>query len=171
LVASLIGTFVAYGALNHGTEFFPDIEPDRAFVSVRAPDGTALEATDRILRSVEQLLAKERDIDVFVAEAGVTGGSDPLQGSQSATNMGRITIDFLPHRTKADAASGERARRQDARKVIARLREEVQEIPGAEITVEKERMGPPVGKPISVEVAGEDFYAVGELAARVKREW
>ncbi len=170
LFASLVGTFVAYGALNHGTEFFPDIEPDRAFVTVRAPDGTALEATDKILRKVETILAAEPDVDVFVAESGVAGSGDPLQGSQSASNMGRITIDFLPHRTKADTANGDRPRKEDARQVIARLREKLLEIPGAEITVEKERMGPPVGKPVAVEVTGDEFYAVGELAAKVRRD-
>jgi multidrug efflux pump len=36
--------------------------------------------------------------------------------------------------------------------------------------VEKENMGPPVGKPIAVEVSGPDFHAVGELAAQMRRE-
>lgn len=170
LFGSLVGTFVAYAGLNHGVEFFPDIEPDRAFVSVRAPDGTSLEATDKILRQVEKVLSTEPDVDVFVAEAGVTGGGDPLQGSQSASNMARITLDFLPHRTKADLEHGERARKEDARVVIARLRQKVETIIGAEISVEKERMGPPVGKPVAVEVSGENFYEVGALAGKLKRE-
>ena len=55
----LIGTFMVYGELNHGTEFFPDVEPDRATITIRAPDGTDLEETDRIVRAVEERLLAE----------------------------------------------------------------------------------------------------------------
>jgi multidrug efflux pump subunit AcrB len=82
--------------------------------------------------------------------------------------MARITLDFLPHHTKA--GPGDRPRTQDARAVIARLRDEVLEIPGAEIVVEKERMGPPVGKPIAVEITGDNFFEVGDAASKVRRD-
>ena len=74
--ATLIGTFIAYGFLNHGTEFFPDIEPDRATVSVRAPDGTDVETTDQIVRRVEAILLDQENINFYVAETGVSGGGD-----------------------------------------------------------------------------------------------
>ncbi|HJK89949.1 MAG TPA: efflux RND transporter permease subunit, partial [Polyangiaceae bacterium LLY-WYZ-15_(1-7)] len=85
-LASLVGTFMAYGALNHGVEFFPETEPNRAFVSVRAPIGTDLEATDRLVREVEGILAQQENVDVFVAEVGVAGSQDPVAGSANAAN-------------------------------------------------------------------------------------
>ena len=167
-VVVLIGTFIAYGFLNHGTEFFPETEPNRAFVLVRAPDGTDLEATDAIVRRIEQILLGEENVDVYVAETGVSGGGDPLSGSQAAPNRARITVDFLPDRNTA--REGEKPRVEPTTRTIDRVRLALAEIPGAEITVEKERMGPPVGKPISVEVSGSDFHGVGAVAARVRRE-
>lgn len=166
--ASLIGTFVAFGALNHGVEFFPETEPNRGFVSVRAPLGTDLEATDRIVRQVEALLAEQENVDVFVAEVGVSGGQDPTQGSQAAPNHARITVDFLPDRNTA--RPGQQVRVEPTTATIDRLRDLVAEIPGAEIRIEKENMGPPVGKPIDVRVSGDDFHRLGEIAARVRRE-
>src|SRR5690606_629585 len=80
------------------------------------------------------------------------------------------TVDFLPHPTKARPELGDKPRQQDSRLTIARIRDKVAKIAGAEITVEKERMGPPVGAPISVEVSGPDFHAVGELAQTVQRD-
>lgn len=168
VTASLFGTFAAYGKLNHGTEFFPSTEPDQATVAVRLPDGADLEATDRIVREIEEIIATEPDVEVFVAETGVSGGGNPMAGAQAASNQARISIDFLPHPTKA--ADGEKPRSENADKVIDRLRDKVAEIPGAEITVEKLRMGPPVGKPIAVEVSGDDFHVVGELAAKLRRD-
>ena len=167
LMAALVGTFAAYTRLHHGTEFFPVIEPDRATIMVRAPDGTDVEATDRIIRRIEGILAAEPNVDVFVAEAGIAT-DNIFAGAQSASNQGRITLDFLPHHTKARPT--EKVRLEDTRRTIDRLRAAVSEIPGADILVDKERMGPPVGAPVAVEVSGEDFHAVGRLAARVRRD-
>lgn len=165
---SLVGTFIAYGALNHGTEFFPETEPDRATIAVRAPDGTDLEATDRIVRQVEGILAQLPNVDVYVAETGVSGSGDPIMGSQGAANQARITVDFL--KTAANVGPGETVRVEPSTLTIDTIRAAVARIPGAKVTVEKERMGPPVGSPIAVEVAGDDFHAVGEAALALRRD-
>jgi multidrug efflux pump subunit AcrB len=165
---ALAGTFVAYGVLNHGTEFFPEVEPNRATISVRAADGTDLEATDRIVRQIEAVLAGEPNVDVFVAETGIGGGGQPMMGSQAQGNQARITVDFLPDANTAKP--GETIRVEKTWATIDRIRERVSAIAGAEISVEKERMGPPVGAPISVEVGGDDMHAIGEFAARARRE-
>jgi multidrug efflux pump subunit AcrB len=169
-VATLVGTFVAYGYLSHGTEFFPDTAPDRAFVQVTAPDGTDLEATDRIVRRIEGILAETPNVDFYVAETGIAGGGggDPMDGAQAAKNKARVTVDFLPH--PANAKPDDAIRTEDTRRTIDRIRAAVREIPGATITVDKETMGPPVGKPVSVEVSGDDYHRVGELAARLRRQ-
>ncbi|MCO4771051.1 MAG: efflux RND transporter permease subunit [Deltaproteobacteria bacterium] len=165
---TLVGTFAAYGQLNHGTEFFAETEPDRATVAVRAPDGTDLEATDRMVRQVEGILAQLENVDVYVAETGVSGTGDPMAGSQSAANQARITVDFLPN--AANAKDGEKVRVEPSTVTIDTIRDAVALIPGSKITVEKERMGPPVGSPIAVEVAGDEFHQVGDLAQALRRE-
>lgn len=161
-----VGTFMVYGALNHGTEFFPDVAPDRATVTVRASDGTDLEETDRIVREIEEVLLQEENIETYVAETGVAAG-DEFSSSQ-ATNQARITITFYPHASKA--LEGESPRTEDSRETIKRLRTALGGIVGAEIKVEKERMGPPVGKPIEVEVSAEDYHAAGKAAQQLRRE-
>ena len=166
-VGSLVGTFLIYGFFNQGVEFFPETEPNRATISVRAPDGTDLEATDRISRQVESILLGEENIDVYVAETGVSGGGDPLSGAQAAAHSARITVDFLPDANTALA--GEKIRIEPPTRTIERLRRAFMDIAGAKITVEKERMGPPVGADIAVEVSGEDFDEVGEAALALRR--
>lgn len=168
VIATLIGSFIAYGKLNHGTEFFPDTEPNRAVVMVRAPDGTDIEATDTIVRKIEALLAVEENVDVYVAEVGVAGGGqDPVPGN-AATNSARITVDFLPD--VASAKHGDKVRVENTFATVERLRLALENIPGAELTIEKENMGPPVGSPIAVEVSGEDFHEVGKYAAIARRQ-
>jgi len=160
----LVGTFMAYGVLNHGTEFFPDVEPDRATVTVRAPDGTDLEETDRVVREIEEILIKETQIKTYVAETGVVAGDF---SSSEATNQARITLNFYPHASKA--RPGEAIRKEDTRETIKRLRLQVANVVGADIKVEKERQGPPVGKPISIEVFSKNYHHAGEFAAKAKR--
>jgi multidrug efflux pump len=165
--AALLATFVSFGFLNHGTEFFPDAEPDSATITIRAPDGTDLEATDRIVRQVEAVLAAEADIDLFVAETGVGGGGG-FMGPQAVGNQARITIELRP--TPQRAQPGETPRSRDARALVEDLRQQLALIPGAEIDVDRDTMGPPVGKDIAVQVKGEDFHELGALAAQVQRE-
>ncbi len=167
-LASLVGTFVAYGAMNHGTEFFPATEPDQASITVRAPDGTDLEETDSIVRQIEGILGQEENVDVFVADSGVSGGGDPMNGAQAAANQARITVDFLPHATKAK--DGDTPRVESTHRTIERLRETLGTIVGAKITIAKMEMGPPVGPKIAVEVSGENFHEVGKLANVIRRE-
>lgn len=168
-LVTLVGSFMAYAQLNHGTEFFPDSEPGRAVITVRAADGTDIEATDTIVRKIEAILAVEENVDVYVSEVGVTGnGQDPVASGNSASNQARVTVDFLPE--EASAVGDDKPRVESTNDTVERLRQALKEIPGAEIAIEKERMGPPVGKPIAVEVSGNDFHEVGEYAAFVRRQ-
>lgn len=165
MVAALVVSFIGYGAFNHGTEFFPDVEPDRATIVVRAPEGTDVEATDAIVRQVEVMLEKEPNVEVFVSETGVAATDF---SSSAAENQARITVDFLPHPTKSH--EGDTPRQEDARLTVDRLRQQFATIVGAEVTIDKERMGPPVGKPVAVEVASDNFHRAGEAAAKVRRD-
>ncbi|MBX3125490.1 MAG: efflux RND transporter permease subunit [Polyangiaceae bacterium] len=165
MVAALVVSFIGYGAFNHGTEFFPDVEPDRATIVVRAPEGTDVEATDAIVRQVEAMLEKEPNVEVFVSETGVAATDF---SSSAAENQARITVDFLPHPTKSH--EGDTPRQEDARLTVDRLRQQFATIVGAEVTIDKERMGPPVGKPVAVEVASDNFHRAGEAAAKVRRD-
>jgi multidrug efflux pump len=40
--------------------------------------------------------------------------------------------------------------------------------PGVQITIDKEQNGPPVGKPINIEITGDDFDRLIAISERVK---
>jgi len=167
-VLSFVVTLGFYIVLNHGTEFFPESEPDRAIVGVRMPEGTTVESTDRVVRELERMLAAEENVETWVAESGVSAGGDALSGTSTRPNEARITVDFLPSRNNAEP--GEKVRVQDTKVTVDELRRLAQQIPGARVTVEPAAMGPPVGDPIKVEVSGEDYHVVGEFAQQLRRE-
>jgi len=168
-VPTLLGTFVIYGIFNHGTEFFPQTEPARAIVQITAPDGTAMEVTDRIARQLEMVLATEEDVDTYITEVGVAGGSDSFGfGSSSVPHSARITVDFKP--TEGKAREGEEIRVGNSFDAIDRVRTTAAQVVGADVMVDKIQEGPPVGLPIAIEITGEDVHELGRISHEVRRK-
>ena len=154
-MGSLVATFVIYGMFNHGTEFFPATDPARAFVQITMPDGTKIEKTDEVARRVEQILLQEPDVDTFVTEVGVSGGGGGFTGGSSVPHAALLTIDFKP--TLSKARDGEPIRGGLSADAINRIRNVSSQATGAKVVVDKEETGPPVGKPIEVQIRGGGF--------------
>ncbi len=156
-VLILFGIIAAYALLGHGAELFPKIEPNRAFVEIKTPEGTNLEASNDLAMQVEEFALKEQDIRFVITEIG-TLGSD--QGGESVqSNQSKISLDFVD---RID-------RTEDSRAVLARLRTAVAPLAGAEFKVEKQEEGPPTGPPVSVEISGEDIQVLEDLVASARK--
>ncbi len=48
------------------------------------------------------------------------------------------------------------------------IRERVKDIPGGKVTIAKQEEGPPTGSPINIEIAGDNFAVLGEIAKKIK---
>ena len=153
----LVGIVMAYAMLGHGVELFPDIEPNRAFVEIKAPEGTNLEASNKLARQVEKSALKEPDVRFVVTEVGVSS-SDQGGGQSVQSNLSKITLDFLDREERAE----------DSRAVLDRLRKQVAPMPGAEFKVEKQKEGPPTGPPVSVEISGDKIEVLDALVAQAR---
>lgn len=147
-----------FGAFNSGVELFPDTQPKRAYVGIKAPEGTRLEVTDGYVNIVEQMVMAEPDVKYIIADSGITPSGE--EGSSRLSNHGRVSIRFHEKDDREGKSSD----------VLDRLREKLQFFPGAEIKVEKEENGPPVGDPVSIEIGGEDVSILERLTNQVKAE-
>jgi multidrug efflux pump len=153
----LIFSALLFGRLSKGVELFPDVDPRRATITVRFPEGTDIKATDKALASIEKKLAAFRDIRFYLTNVGAAG--EWALSATAGTHLGSIQVEFLKF--------GER--QENSRDVLAKIRNDIGVIPGAEIKVEGEKMGPPTGTAISVEVAGDDFEELSRVSAAVQR--
>jgi multidrug efflux pump len=158
-MASLVGTFVAYGALNHGVEFFPTTTPSRAFIKARSPDGTNLDKSDRLAREVEAGLAKLDNLENYVVNVGVGGGGNDFTPGSVQPDRSQFTLEFK---------EGE-ALTEDPFATLERLRGQLSQAAGADFEVDSESSGPPAGKPISIQIIGDDFYELGRLARSARQ--
>ncbi len=160
--ALLILSVILVGVRQPKVTFFPDVEPRYVNVFVELPLGTDIERTNEVTRQLEykldSLLALKDSatgiayveiVEAIIANVG-KGTSDPMEGPSIGLtpHRARITVSFNDFQQRKGVSSS------NAMRVIS---EGLANMPGVTITVAKDRNGPPVGKPINIEVIGEDY--------------
>jgi multidrug efflux pump len=158
--ALLVGSIAAFTFLGKGTEFFPETEPRRAYVNLKAPEGTNLDASDKLVQQVEEIVSHYEDIQYVIANVGAVGG-DPFSQGGTGTHINRVALDFKDFHDRSRPSS------EIVREIRQRLLEKIK---GAEVQVEKEEEGPPTGAPVNLEISGKDILVLGDLAARVRKK-
>lgn len=150
------------------TIFFPINEPKYINVFIDFPIGTEIEKTNQfaeeINRKIEKTLVPYEDIiESMISNVG-QGTSDPKDPSAmskgDSPNKARITINFVEMKYRGDVKTSD---------ILEKIRKNLQGYPGVAITVDKDAMGPPVGKPITIEVSGEDFDVLTQVTERMKQ--
>jgi multidrug efflux pump len=155
LLVLSVGSFALFGK---GTEFFPETEPRRAYVHIKAPEGTNLDASDRLVAQVERIVSGYDDIRYVISSVGSVGG-DPFSQGGTGTHINRVALDFKDFHDRSKPSS----------EIIKEIRSKVlANVKGAEVQVEKEQEGPPTGPPVSIEITGQDILLLGDLAAKVR---
>jgi multidrug efflux pump len=153
LIALFVVTIFIFKAGSSKLVFFPDSDPASIFVSIKMPVGTEVQVTDSVTKMVENkvfdILGKDNPIvESVISNVALGASTDMFSSSTITSNLGKITINFV-----------EFAKRRGTKTTpyMDKIRSVVGNIPGAEITVDKENMGPPVGKPINIEVSSENL--------------
>ncbi len=153
----LVLSFIVYARLDRGVELFPSVEPRNAQIFIRFPQGTAIGRTDEAARRIEALL-RDEDIRFVLTTVGEAAGADALFGlGAGGPHLARIHIEFRDIEE----------RRGSTLDFLRRLRDALPSLPGADIVIERERMGPPTGAPVEIEIAGDDFETLRRAAAQV----
>jgi multidrug efflux pump len=161
MVVLLVFTFVLTGIVKPNVLFFPSGDPDYVYVYNKLPIGTDARVTDSVTKIIEKkvfaVLEKEKAMDMVnsvIANVGKNAG-DPYNPDRSAT----------PHKSKVTVAFvyGTERGGRSSQVILNKIREAVSGIPGAEISVEREAVGPPTGKPIAIEISGDDFKVLQKL--------
>ncbi|MBU2499527.1 MAG: efflux RND transporter permease subunit, partial [Proteobacteria bacterium] len=157
LLVLSIASFVMFGK---GTEFFPETEPRRAYVHIKAPEGTNLNASDKLVTEVERIVSGYEDIQYVISNIGSVGG-DPFSQGGTGTHINRVALDFKDFHDRSRRSSD----------IVKEVREKIlKAVRGAEAQVEKEEEGPPTGPPVNLEISGNDILVLGDLAAQIRNK-
>lgn len=167
VITTIVGAFVllflvlfSFAKFNAGMEFFPSTTPERIKVAVVLPDGSNIEASDRIVRQVESFVHGKEGVKHVVSATGAGTGQDAFGGPGSGTaHQSRISVEFEDNFNRAEQVDG----------FILELRAHLDTIAGARFEVQREDMGPPTGAPINLELKGQDYITLQNIADQAEQ--
>ncbi len=171
-VVLFIMSFGLMGIFPPNVIFFPINEPKYVNVFIELPLGTDIEKTNEFAEKVEQEVMDIVDPYMYLVESVITkvgedtaDPNDPSAVGQNATpHKARITVNFVEYKYRRDPATEDWVFTSD---IMEQIREKVAPYPGVAITVDKDSNGPPVGKPINVEISGPEYAEVINLTERM----
>ena len=163
----LIFSIVFFVLMKPNVEFFPVNEPKYINVFIELPNGTDVNYTDSVAKVVEKKITTIlQPYQIAVSSVLTNVGSGTADPNEMGGNMGntpnkaRITINFLEYRFREGVITGD---------VMKELSSNLRGMPGVDITVDKNRDGPPMGRPINMEISGEDFDQLLSISEDVQK--
>ena len=165
-LGALFGIIFMFQLAPTGVEFFPDTDPAMIQVSAEGPLGMNIDASDALARQVEarlnQLYAERPEVQSNVKNTltGVgVGGDQGFGGGAASPERSQITINLVDYKDRVEPSS----------LTLAALRENLQGIPGADVEITKQEMGPPVGAPVNIEISGPNFDEIVRITREVRQ--
>lgn len=146
--------------------FFPVGDPNNIYVYIELPEGTAPEYTDKVAtivtNKVDSVLGKNNPVVKSVITNVAIAVNDPRDDDQNNyPNKAKISINFVEYGKRNGVSTSV---------YLEKLQNLKWNIPGARIVVSKEQMGPPLPKPIVIEIQGDDFNEIKQYAELVKNK-
>lgn len=150
LVVGFIGSLAlpATGILK--STLFPENNADFFWIDVEAPVGTTLDATDRVVRQVEEYLYEDSRVESFYVNVGA-GNSQSGSVAGNATNLASFTVNLKPER------------KDQTSDIMRQYRGTLSDITEADVIVSQAESGPPGGAPVSIEFKGPELEVLEEL--------
>lgn len=163
LLAFIVGAAFIMGVIRPQMSFtlFPQDDSDALFIQVSMPVGTPIEQTEAAVAAIEQQLPElvGDDLLAVTARIGHRDGMAVDRTIGAAAHEAVISLMFVPlGRTRTSAEWAEYLDRQLA--VPER----------ADILFEAKRIGPPLGAPVTLHVAGNDDEA-RRATAEAAAQW
>lgn len=154
----LFFVFVLYGIIDLGVEFFPKIEPQQVNINITTPVGTNVYSTNEVTELVEGHIPELKDIEYIVSNVG--SSNNPLDyTAEGIPNKSTVSVNFFD----------KEYREQNSFISANQIRTSIKGITGAaEVELEEKEMGPPVGKPVNIELSGEDLKVLGKYTEEIK---
>jgi multidrug efflux pump len=152
----LIGSFVLYGMLGKGLDFFPEREPDFANISVYARGDLSVWERDDLVRRVEERIYTIEGVVSVYGRSMAGGGSGFFQNMPDDV-VGTIRVEF-----------DEWYERRRAVPILRDIRTAVADIPGIKIDAREQHDGMGQEKPIILQVSSTNPEVLDITFARAR---
>src|SRR5690554_6385545 len=125
-IAALVGTFILYGAVGHGVEFFPDVDVDVGMIDVRARGNLSIAEREQLVLKVEERIFNMVEIKSIYTSSFIKGPNDA-----AADLIGRIQIELVNWK-----------HRRPLKDILSEIEERTADLPGIIIETQKKEAGP-----------------------------
>ncbi len=166
---ALIASIMIYFGSQPNVIFFPINQPKYVNVFIEFPVGTDISTTNDFSEKIEDKLFEiikpyEHIVESVISNVG-QGTADPndpsSMGANDTPNKARLTVNFVEFKERGELMTSD---------IMNEIRDKIGKYPGITITVDKDAAGPPVGKPINIEISGEDYSKLADIVANLKNE-
>jgi multidrug efflux pump len=179
--------------LRKPVEFFPDMDPNGIYVNIDVPEGADIDYIDQITKRIEfSLSGEEVEIDGTPINPDITvqNALSPKEHAKPSgfshfgpSDMPNIKSIYMKATVQSDGGSAFATntpnhigirfwemhdRWRSSQLDVDEIRQRIKNIPGGKLTIAKEADGPPTGAPINIEIVGNNFTILGEIAKKVK---
>ncbi|MEQ8653170.1 MAG: efflux RND transporter permease subunit [Kiloniellales bacterium] len=139
----LVGVQILYAVHGRGVEFFPDIEPDNAVLQIHARGNLSIWERDRLMREVEaRIFDLQREEGEFHSIYGTTQANSGTRGNEAEDIIGTVSLEFVDWFD-----------RRPADDILQDIRDRTEDLAGIQVETRKQESGPPVGKPVQIQVS------------------
>ena len=156
---------------NQGKASFAELQDSEGRIQVYFNRDEICEGEDKVMYN--DVYKKLLDIGDFI---GIEGElfttqvgektADPNEGPQSGSspNKARITVSFFEYEKRVFLSE------TPTSDIMKNIKAACADFPEAQLTFGKDNMGPPAGKPINVEVKGEDYLTLISEVEKIKQK-
>ncbi|MCK6618125.1 MAG: efflux RND transporter permease subunit [Cyclobacteriaceae bacterium] len=166
LIGTILLLFLSIGLLvvfPPKVIYFPINEPKYINIFIEYPTGTDIEVTNKLTERIEDQVIElvkpyESIVESVIGNVGQGTGdpNDPSNiGMSDTPNKARITVNFVDFKYRNG---------QSTNAIMEEVRKAIGQYPGVTVTVDKNSDGPPAGKPINIEISGDDFSTLVRIA-------
>ncbi len=166
MVGAILAFFFSilfYKMTNPNVVFFPGNEPRTLYITMELPLGSDIGTTDALTKDAEDIIDTTlKPYMNIVQSVGVTVGSGKggLFEQGKSPNKSLTTITFVDYKDRGGISTAD---------IMKKLSDNFTGFIGAKIYIEKDAKGPPVGKPISIEVSGDDYEELIAVTNDIKQ--
>jgi len=155
-------------ARGNKATFFPSGDPKFIYVYLKMPVGTNVTTTDSVTHILEnrvfKILEKEKPgtegsiVESVIANVANSANNPRSNNRSIQPNLGRIQVSFVEF---------EKRNGKLTKPYLDEIRANMGGIPGASIEVSQEDAGPPTDPPVNIEVTGDKFEEIADIATKL----
>ena len=155
--AALMAALALWVQFPLGGEFIPATDKGKFSVSIELPAGSGLDATDKVVRQIEGLLAKTPGMEFYQSTVG-SSSSGHFGAGSSGAQYAKVSVKMFDRGEQRPASLDD---------VMAQVNDQTSLIPGAKIRIMNDEQAGMGGQPIQMEITGANVDEIVKVSEQV----